>query len=247
MFGSISTNLPQSVRNNAQEKVDKLKSERSSVSPFGIIADDVENMASYKEQFLKSIDRIRCKSLRELIRFLEKKVGPDNAFASLNRYPDEHGTAIWTTLQNESNVKIAIKRRSEERLQETICQWTGNDQTQINKVRTDLKEEKRKISLLEEALKVTKNKLEKSIRNVSTLENKVLGLEESLDTTKQQLDETKQQLSKCGRDLDEEKSVTPKNTIKNSGVFKVHKKKNKSKCCSAGRYIFDLDLSDLDV
>ena len=64
---------------------------------------------------------VRGKSLRELHRFFkDKDVGND--FAGLRRLGNDDGTAVWTLLTDQKEVRAAIEERGKERLAEQTAQ-----------------------------------------------------------------------------------------------------------------------------
>jgi len=145
MFGCPIEHITEDLRKKFQAKIDELKDERSS-SPFGVFADDIKELRSYEDQFLKK-DSVRCKSLRQLIKFLEKK--SDGHVAGLNRIADDNGRAIWTSLDTAQAVKDAIKRRADERLKEEKNLWGFLEHEQITKHEKLLQEQREKVQALE--------------------------------------------------------------------------------------------------
>lgn len=194
MFGSTQPTsfLSEDVRKVAQAKINELKSERTS-SPFGSLEEDVQQIRANKEQFLKK-HSVRGRSLAELTTFLTKRFELDDGFAGLNRYPDENGRAVWTTLKTPQEIKVAMKRRSEERIKEEMNLWTDTQEEEVEDLQDTLGEEKQKVIELTQTLHDTKEKLNQSAETVRVMDGKITGLETSLERTKQQLSETEHDL-----------------------------------------------------
>eukprot|EP00555_Chaetoceros_dichaeta_P004469 CAMPEP_0198266512 /NCGR_PEP_ID=MMETSP1447-20131203/28633_1 /TAXON_ID=420782 /ORGANISM="Chaetoceros dichaeta, Strain CCMP1751" /LENGTH=228 /DNA_ID=CAMNT_0043956621 /DNA_START=122 /DNA_END=805 /DNA_ORIENTATION=+ len=142
MFGCPKPNLTRNMRLKAQERTNALKNE-SSASPFGTtFAEDVAKLRTNKEQFLKDDKSLRCKSIRILIRFLDKKIGCD--FCGLKRLADEDGRAIWTTVDDTAGMKGAIQNRAQERLCEERNLWDDSQDGVIRKLQGSLNVQARK-------------------------------------------------------------------------------------------------------
>ena len=76
---------------------------------------------SLEEANKAEAETVRGKSLRELQRFFTKE-DADSTFAGLRRLGDDDGTAVWTVLTDEKEVRAAIEARAKERLAEQAAQ-----------------------------------------------------------------------------------------------------------------------------
>eukprot|EP00964_Phaeocystis_antarctica_P068075 scaffold41228_cov50-Phaeocystis_antarctica.AAC.4 len=117
MCGAPVPSMPTGWRKGAQESI-ALLGQKSSVEQFGVVHEEV---MSVEEAATAEAKTVRGASLRELQRFFtEKDAG--NTFAGLRRLGDDDGTAVWTVLTEEKEVRAAIEARAKERLAEQAAQ-----------------------------------------------------------------------------------------------------------------------------
>ena len=117
LFGYPVPKVPEAWANGARESVELLKQE-SSVAQFGVVHDEV--MAGNEEGSEES-KSVRGHSLRVFTDFLAKndpglKANTSGHFAGLQRIGDPNdGTALWTTLTDQQQIKSALVARARER------------------------------------------------------------------------------------------------------------------------------------
>ena len=80
-----------------------------------------EEVMSAEEAAKAEAKTVRGASLRELQSFFKDK-DVENTFAGLRRLGDDDGTAVWTLLTDEKEVRAAIEARAKERLAEQAAQ-----------------------------------------------------------------------------------------------------------------------------
>ena len=113
MCGAPLPSVPTGWCKGAQESI-ALLGQKSSVEKFGVVHDEV---MSAEDAATAEAKTVRGASLRELQRFFEDK-DKENTFAGLRRLGDDDGTAVWTVLADEKEVREAIAKRAKERLAE---------------------------------------------------------------------------------------------------------------------------------
>jgi len=113
MCGAPLPSVPTSWCKGAQESI-ALLGQMSSVEKFGVVHDGV---MSAEDAATAEAKTVRGASLRELQRFFKEK-DVENTFAGLRRLGDDDGTAVWTVLTGEKEVREAIAKRAKERLAE---------------------------------------------------------------------------------------------------------------------------------
>ena len=101
------------------KKLVELLKQKSSVEKFGVVHD--REVMSLEEAKKAEAETVRGKSLRELQRFFTEK-DADKTFAGLRRLGNDDGTAVWTLLTDEKEVRAATKARAKERLTEQAAQ-----------------------------------------------------------------------------------------------------------------------------
>ncbi|KAL1499022.1 hypothetical protein AB1Y20_013538 [Prymnesium parvum] len=113
-FGFPVPKVPKAWRQGAQQSVELLKQE-SSVAAFSVVHKQVKKTAEESQT-------VRGASLRELQKFFEAN-DKQGRFAGLQRIGDpENGTALWTTLSDPKQVKLALEERTRQREQELRAQ-----------------------------------------------------------------------------------------------------------------------------
>ena len=116
MFGFPVPKVPKAWSKGTQESIEMLKKE-SSVADFSVVHSEVKD-ASEEEK------SVRGASLREFGDFLKKhdpglKNNGNGNFAGLQRIGDpEDGTALWTRLTDEDEIKSALETRAKQREEE---------------------------------------------------------------------------------------------------------------------------------
>ena len=117
MCGAPLPSVPTGWCKGAQESI-ALLGQKSSVEKFGVVHDEV---MSAEDAATAEAKTVRGASLRELQRFFKEK-DVENTFAGLRRLGDDDGTAVWTVLTDEKEVREAIEARAKERLAEQVAQ-----------------------------------------------------------------------------------------------------------------------------
>eukprot|EP00964_Phaeocystis_antarctica_P071278 scaffold43467_cov65-Phaeocystis_antarctica.AAC.6 len=110
--------MPEDSLKEVKKLVELLK-QKSSVEKFGVVHD--REVMSLEEANKAEAETVRGKSLRELQRFFTKE-DADSTFAGLRRLGNDDGTAVWTLLTDEKEVRAATKARAKERLTEQAAQ-----------------------------------------------------------------------------------------------------------------------------
>eukprot|EP00964_Phaeocystis_antarctica_P083850 scaffold52787_cov60-Phaeocystis_antarctica.AAC.1 len=116
MCGAPLPSMPTGWCKGAQASI-ALLGQKSSVEQFGAVHKEVMS----EDAAEREAKTVRGASLRELQSFFkEKDVG--NTFAGLRRLGDDDGTAVWTVLTDDTEVRAAIEARAKERLAEQAAQ-----------------------------------------------------------------------------------------------------------------------------
>eukprot|EP00964_Phaeocystis_antarctica_P024514 scaffold13733_cov63-Phaeocystis_antarctica.AAC.3 len=110
MCGAPLPSMPTGWCKGAQDSIALLK-QKSSVEQFGVLHEEV---MSVEEAATAEAMTVRGASLRELQHFFAYQ-DAGNTFAGLRRLGDDDGTAVWTVLTDEKEVRAAVEARTKER------------------------------------------------------------------------------------------------------------------------------------
>ena len=116
MCGAPVLTMPTGWLEGTQESI-ALLGQKSSVEQFGVVHEAVMSEDATKRE----ANTVRGASLRELQSFLKDK-DKENTFAGLRRLGEDDGTAVWTVLTDEKEVRAAVEARAKERLAQQAAQ-----------------------------------------------------------------------------------------------------------------------------
>eukprot|EP00984_Skeletonema_dohrnii_P002429 scaffold836_cov77-Skeletonema_dohrnii-CCMP3373.AAC.3 len=139
VFGIPAPRVPKDWSKGARDSV-KLFEQDSSVQEFGVVHAEVKGGTQENTS-------VRGASLREFQDFMKKndpglKEGKSGNFAGLQRIGDpEEGTALWTTLTDQSAIESALKERKKQREEEERKQDLNRRQEEMAELKVVRQEE----------------------------------------------------------------------------------------------------------
>jgi len=217
--GGSKPKLSEKARLAAQPIIDDLKDEEGNTAtrPFGSFLDDVAMARENRERFLKQESNVRCRSLKELVKFYERKgvIVPgrprgEDDFVGLKRLADDEGLALWTLLDDVDGFREATKKRAVERLKEEKNLWSDPFEGRVIELEEALAE---KESEQKEALPKSEGESPATAEN----EKKIHELEEALATSEKKVQEalvTLKDSQKRASEADAKRIATLESTLK---------------------------------